>query len=151
MNRRFTFALVLSFAGGVLLTAGLGGALDIFDRGPTELEVSEARERGLAEGAAEVGFGKEEAAREQERLGFERGREASEWLSLDRLPNPDGWFTGVQEGRKRLVAISNEAFQAGVADGSRLGREEALMFVRDGEGDAASSEHGEPTEQAETR
>ena len=130
MKRRFTLTLVLSFAGGVLLTAGIGGGLGAFDRGPSELDVSEARERGRDEGTAQVDQGKEAAADEQQRLGFERGREASEWLSLDRLPNPDGWFAGVEAGRQRLRQISAEAFEAGLEDGERLGREEALMFLR---------------------
>ena len=37
------------FAGGVLLTAAVGGALGVFDRGPTLLDVSDARERGREE------------------------------------------------------------------------------------------------------
>ena len=130
MKRKFALTLVLSFAGGVLLTAGLGGGLGLFDRGPSEVDVSDARERGYREGEAEVAVGKEAAAAEQERLGFERGREASEWLSLDRLPNPDGWVTGVAAGRGRLQEIADEAFQAGLEDGERLGREEALLFIR---------------------
>lgn len=130
MKRRFTLTLVLSFAGGVLLTAAIGGGLGVFDRGPSETDVSEARERGRDEGTAQVDHGKEAAADEQQRLGFERGREASEWLSLDRLPNPDGWFAGVEAGRQRLRQIAAEAFEAGLEDGERLGREEALMFLR---------------------
>lgn len=130
MKRRFTLTLVLSFAGGVLLTAGIGGGVGVFDRGPSEMDVSEARERGRDEGTAQVDQGKEAAADEQQRLGFERGREASEWLSLDRLPNPDGWFAGVEAGRQRLRQIAAEAFEAGLEDGERLGREEALMFLR---------------------
>lgn len=130
MKRRFTLTLVLSFAGGVLLTAGIGGGLGVFDRGPSEMDVSEARERGRDEGTAQVDQGKEAAADEQQRLGFERGREASEWLSLDRLPNPDGWFAGVEAGRQRLRQVAAEAFEAGLEDGERLGREEALMFLR---------------------
>lgn len=130
MKRRFTLTLVLSFAGGILLTAGIGGGLGVFDRGPSEMDVSEARERGRDEGTAQVDQGKEAAADEQQRLGFERGREASEWLSLDRLPNPDGWFAGVEAGRQRLRQIAAEAFEAGLEDGERLGREEALMFLR---------------------
>ena len=138
MKRRFAFTLVLSFAGGVLLTAGLGGAFGVFDRGPSELDVSEARERGHADATAEVDIGKEAAAEEQQALGFQRGREASEWLSLDRLPNPDGWFAGVQAGRKRMEAIAAEAFQHGQEEGARLGREEAMMFLR-GDGEDARS------------
>ncbi|MDE2746923.1 MAG: hypothetical protein OXI41_13185 [Chloroflexota bacterium] len=130
----------MSFAGGVLLMAGLGGALGTFDRGPTDIDVRDARQRGLADGQAEVDVGKEAAAEEQERLGFERGREATEWLSLDRLPNPDGWFAGVAAGRKRLNEMAIEAFQAGVEDGERLGREEGLMFLREQEAGGRTSE-----------
>ncbi|MYG91187.1 MAG: hypothetical protein F4188_07105 [Chloroflexi bacterium] len=46
------------------------------------------------------------------------------------MPNPDGWFAGVEAGRQRLRQISAEAFEAGLEDGERLGREEALMFLR---------------------
>ena len=130
MKRRFTLTLVLSFAGGILLTAGIGGALGVFDRGPTELDVSDARARGFDEATAEIDLGKEEAAIEREAQGFERGREASEWLSLDRLPNPDGLFAGVEAGRKRLGELAQEAFEAGLADGDRIGREEALLTIR---------------------
>ncbi|MCY3920830.1 MAG: hypothetical protein OXG27_00350 [Chloroflexi bacterium] len=130
MKRRFALTLVVSFAGGILLTAGIGGALGIFDRGPTEVDVSDARERGWAEAQAEVGLGKDAAAAEREEEGFQRGREAAEWLSLDRLPNPDGWFAGVEAGRKQLEALAQEAFQAGIEDGERMGREEALLLIR---------------------
>jgi len=129
LKRRFALALVLSFAGGILLTAGLGGALGVFDRGPTELDVSDARERGRDEAMAEVELGKDEAAAEVEEEGFQRGREAREWLSLDRLPNPDGWFAGVEAGRKQLEGLAEEAFQAGLEDGDRMGREEALLTI----------------------
>lgn len=130
MKRKFTLTLVLSFAGGILLTAGVGGALGVFDRGPTELDVVDARERGRAEAKAEVDLGKEEAASQREELGFDRGREASEWLSLDRLPNPDGWFAGVEAGRKELRDAAQRAYQAGIEDGGRMGREEALLITR---------------------
>lgn len=130
MKRRFALTLVLSFAGGVLLTAGIGGALGVFDRGPTEVDVSDARERGWSEAQAEVGLGKDEAAAEREEEGFQRGREAAEWLSLDRLPNPDGWFAGVEAGRKQREAVAQEAFRAGIEDGERMGREEALLMIR---------------------
>lgn len=130
MKRRFALALVLSFAGGILLTAGIGGALGVFDRGPTELDVSDARERGRDEATAEVDLGKEAAASEEEEKGFDRGREAAEWLSLDRLPNPDGWFAGVEAGRKQLEETAERAFQAGLEDGGRMGRDEALRFIR---------------------
>lgn len=127
MKRKFALTLVVSFAGGILLTAGIGGALGVFDRGPSELDVRDARERGRAEATAEVDIGKEEIAQERESQGFERGQEAREWLSLDRLPNPDGWIAGVDAGRKHLEDMAEEAFQAGLEDGERLGREEALM------------------------
>ena len=140
MRGRFAFALVVSFAGGVLLTAGLGGAFGVFDRGPSELDVREARERGHAEATAEVDLGKEESAAEREEQGFERGREASEWLSLDRLPNPDGWFTGVEAGRQRLKEMSDEAYQAGLEDGERFGREDALLTMRMGSEEPAAEE-----------
>ena len=151
MKRRFTLALVLSFAGGVLLTAGLGGALAVFDRGPTDLDVSDARERGYAEAEAEVDVGKQEAARQQQELGFERGREASEWLSLDRLPNPDGWFTGIQAGQARIREIAAEAYQQGLEDGERLGREEGLVFLRDNESVPPNPAEGQADDSAQTQ
>ncbi len=141
MKRRFALTLVLSFAGGILLTAAIGGALGIFDRGPSELDVSDARERGWAEAEAEVGLGKDEAAAAREEEGFQRGREAAEWLSLDRLPNPDGWFAGVEAGRKQLAAVAQEAFEAGIEEGERMGREEALLMIRmSGEGEPGEHE-----------
>lgn len=148
MKGRFTLALVLSFAGGVLLTAGLGGSLGVFDRGPTELNVAEARERGREEATAEVSVGKEAAAAEQTELGYERGREAAEWLSLDRLPNPDSWFAGVVAGRMKLEERAEEAFQAGVADGERQGRDEALGATRmSDEATADSVDPGDPADE----
>lgn len=146
MRRRFTLALVLSFAAGVLLTAGVGGALGLFDRGPTELDVKDARERGRVEARAEVDLGKEEAASRREELGFDRGREASEWLSLDRLPNPDGWFAGVEAGRRELEQAAEQAYQAGLEDGDRMGREEGLLMMRLAGDAAATSSDGEGSE-----
>ena len=137
MKGRFTLALVLSFAVGVLLMAALGGATGIFDRGPTELDVVEARERGVEEATVEVGLGKEALAQEQEERGFQRGEEASEWLSLDRLPNPDGWFTGVQAGLRQALKMSREAFESGYEDGEQQGRTEALRFVESEESESA--------------
>ena len=130
MKGRLGLALVLSFAGGVLLTAAVGGALGVFDRGPTELDVSDARERGREEATAEVGVGKEAAADEQAEAGYQRGRESADGLSLDRLPNPDGWFAGVMAGRVKLQERADEAFQSGFAAGERQGRDEALGALR---------------------
>ena len=130
MKGRLGLALVLSFAGGVLLTAAVGGALGVFDRGPTELDVSDARERGREEATAEVGVGKETAADEQAEAGYQRGRESADGLSLDRLPNPDGWFAGVMAGRVKLQERADEAFQSGFAEGERQGRDEALGALR---------------------
>lgn len=130
MKSRFTLALVLSFAGGVLLTAAIGGALGVFDRGPTEQDVSDARQRGREEATAEVESRKVGTLDEQNEIGFQRGREASEWLSLDRLPNPDGWFAGVAAGRKQLDELADEAFLAGYEMGQQQGRDEALGFLR---------------------
>lgn len=130
MKSRFALALVVSFAGGVLLTAGIGGALGVFDRGPTDQDVSDARQRGREEATAEVDARKIGTLEEQNETGFERGREASEWLSLDRLPNPDGWFAGVMAGRKELDELAAEAFLTGYEMGQRQGRDEALGFLR---------------------
>ncbi len=131
MKARFALTLVLSFAGGVLLMAGLGGATGIFDRGPTELDVAESRTRGREAAGEEVDRGKEEALVSEREQGYQRGREAAEWLFLDRVPNPDSWFAGVLAGRARLLELAEEAFQAGVADGERAGRDEALGERRD--------------------
>ena len=131
MKGRLGLALVLSFAGGVLLTAAVGGALGVFDRGPTELDVSDARERGREEATAEVGVGKEAAAAEQAESGLSaRPENPQKWLSLDRLPNPDGWFAGVMAGRVKLQERADEAFQSGFAAGERQGRDEALGALR---------------------
>ncbi len=130
MKGRFGLALVLSFVGGVLLTAAVGGALGVFDRGPTEQDVSDARERGREEAAAEVAVGKEDVVDERAAKGYKRGRESSEWLSLDRLPNPDSWFAGVAAGRIELEKRSEEVFRIGFADGERQGTDEALGALR---------------------
>ncbi|MDE2967102.1 MAG: hypothetical protein OXS30_06405 [Chloroflexota bacterium] len=130
MKSRFTLSLVLSFAGGVLLMAGVGGGLRIFDRGPTDIDVSEARERGVEEATAEVDARMQAVAEERGEAGYQRGREAVEWLSLDRLPNPDSWFAGVVAGRKQLEQLAEEAFRSGFESGQRQGRDEALGFVR---------------------
>ncbi len=140
MKRRFTLALVLSFAGGVLLTAGLGGALGVFDRGPTVLDVRDARERGRAEAAAEVDARMDGALEERREAGYQRGREAAEWLSLDRLPNPDNWIAGVTAGREQRRELAEAAYQAGVADGEMQGRDEALGAER------MSEEQAPPTQ-----
>ena len=130
MKSRFPLALVLSFAGGILLMAGVGGATGIFDRGPIDLDVSDARQRGFQEATAEVDARMDGAIEERSESGYKRGREAAEWLSLDRLPNPDGWFAGIQAGRKRLEELGESAFQEGYELGQLQGRDEALGFVR---------------------
>ena len=126
---QLALALVLSFAGGVLLTVALGGGLGLFDRGPTDQDVAEARQRGREEARAEVDLGKAELAAQNEELGFERGLEAQEWLSLDRLPNPDGWFAGVRAGRSERQALADQAYENGLADGAEQGRQEALIAL----------------------
>ena len=150
MKSRFTLALVLSFAGGVLLTAGIGGALGVFDRGPTEQDVSDARQRGRSEATAEVDASRAGALEEQNEVGYRRGLEASEWLSLDRLPNPDGWFAGVNAGRKQLEELADEAFLIGHEMGRQQGRDEALGFLRfAGEGRPPSIDVAAPTIEAQ--
>ena len=136
MKSRFALALVLSFAGGVLLMAGVGGASGIFDRGPTDLDVGAARQRGISEATAEIDARMDGALEERSEAGYRRGREAAEWLSLDRLPNPDGWFAGIAAGRKRLEALGEQSFQDGYELGQQQGRDEALGFVRETEAEA---------------
>ena len=70
------------------------------------------------------------ALEERKLAGYQRGREAAEWLSLDRLPNPDSWFAGVAAGRVELGKRAAEAFRNGLEVGQRQGRDEALGFVR---------------------
>ena len=130
LEGRYPLALVVSFAGGVLLMAGLGGGLGFFDRGPSEIDVSDARQRGVEEATAEVDARMEREVDERREAGYRRGREASEWLSLDRLPNPDSWFAGVLAGRRQLEALAGEAFRSGFELGQMQGRDEALGFVR---------------------
>ncbi len=126
MKARFALTLVLSFAGGVLLMAGLGGATGVFDRGPTDLDVADARARGREAAGEEVDRGKDAELAEQRQRGYDRGREAAEWLFLDRMPNPDSWFAGVIAGRARLFELAEEAYEAGISDGEIVGRDEAL-------------------------
>ncbi|MCY3567976.1 MAG: hypothetical protein OXH38_05075 [Chloroflexi bacterium] len=126
MKARFALTLVLSFAGGVLLTAGLGGATGIFDRGPSDLDVREADVRGYEQAIAEAEIGKAQQVAEERRRGHLRGRESAEWIFLDRMPNPDSWFAGVHSGRTRLIELAEEAYQEGLQDGEREGRNEAL-------------------------
>ena len=138
MKARFALALVVPFAGGLLLTAGVGGALGVFDRGPTLADVESARERGRSEAAEQVDIlmaGEEQATAES---GYQRGREASEFPYLDRVPNPDSWFMGVMAGREAAEAraaatrfgSAQEAWEAGFADGHDQGIDEALGVVR---------------------
>lgn len=136
MKIRFTLALFLSFVAGGLLIAALGGATGAFDRGPTELDVSQAAARGRDDAGAEADRGKDAQLAEQRQRGYERGREAAEWLFLDRMPNPDSWFAGVIAGRTKLLEMAEEAYHAGVADGERAGRDEALGTTRMNRGDA---------------
>ena len=139
MRVRFALALFLSFAAGGLLMAALGGATGAFDRGPTELDVSEAAARGGDEAGVEVDRGKDAQLAEQRQRGYERGREAAEWLFLDRMPNPDSWFAGVIAGRTKLLEMAQEAYLAGVADGERAGIDEALGAQRMSRNDAPAA------------
>jgi hypothetical protein len=122
--------LVLSFAAGALLMTGLGGALGVFDRGPSEQDVSEAAQRGREEAIAEVEARMADGVEIRAEEGFQQGREAVEWLTLDRLPNPDGWFAGVRTGRQQLERLGEEAFQSGYEAGQLEGREQALGVYR---------------------
>ncbi|MXX81335.1 MAG: hypothetical protein F4Y69_09940 [Chloroflexi bacterium] len=135
MKARFALTLVLPFAGGVLLMAGLGGATGIFDRGPSDLDVHEADARGYEQAIAEAEIGMPQQIAEQRQRGYNRGRESAEWIFLDRMPNPDSWFAGVQSGRTRLIELAEEAYQQGLQDGEREGRNEALGARRLNSGD----------------
>ncbi len=126
MRTRFALILVLCFAAGGLLTAGLGGVSGIFDRGPSELDVSDAEVQGREEAGTEVERGKETELARQRQLGYDRGREGAEWVFIDRMPNPDSWFAGVIAGRTRLQEMADQAYQSGFSDGERAGRDEAL-------------------------
>lgn len=139
MKARFALTLVLSFAGGVLLMAGLGGATGIFDRGPSDLDVIEADTRGYEQAIAEAEIGMPQQITEQRRRGYNRGRESAEWIFLDRMPNPDSWFAGVHSGRTRLLELAEEAYQEGLRDGEREGRDEALGSQRRNRGDAPAA------------
>lgn len=130
MRVRFTLELALLFAAGGLLMAAVGGATSIFDWGPSEMDVSEARQRGREEATSEIDLGKQEEAETQRQLGFERGLETAEWLSLDLLPNPDSWFAGVLAGRARLEDLAEQAYQSGREQGEIRGRNEAVAAIR---------------------
>jgi len=139
LKARFALTLVLSFAGGVLLMAGLGGATGIFDRGPSDLDVIEADARGYEQAIAEAEIGMPQQVAEQRLRGYNRGRESAEWIFLDRMPNPDSWFAGVHSGRTRLLELAEEAYQEGLQDGEREGRDEALGAQRRNRGDAPAA------------
>ncbi len=130
MKGRIALALVVSFAGGLLLTAGLGGALGAFDRGPTELDLSDAQSRARADAAAAAEVRWIDLAEAESQAGYARGREAAEWIWFDRLPNPDSWFAGVAAGRAKLEQLAEAAFVEGLAEGEVQGRDEALGAVR---------------------
>lgn len=139
MSARFALVLFLSFAAGGVLMAALGGATGVFDRGPTEQDVSQAAARGRDDAEIEKDRGKDTELAERRQRGYERGREAAEWLFLDRMPNPDSWFAGVIAGRARLLEMAEEAYHAGVADGERAGIDEALGAQRVSRNDAPAA------------
>ena len=123
--------LVLAFAAAALVTAGIGGATGVFDRGPSEEAVTEAEERGAEDARSLIDVRMAPRGDEEEEAGYQRGRESNEWLSLDRLPNPDGWFAGVMAGRAERERAIEEAHAAGYADGELQGRDEAVGALRD--------------------
>ncbi len=127
---RALLLLVISFAAGALATAAIGGATGVFDRGPTEADVQAAEERGAEEARALLDVRMAPRGEEEERRGYNRGREANEWLSLERLPNPDGWFAGVMAGRAERELETQEAYAQGYADGELQGRDEAVGALR---------------------
>lgn len=127
--------LALAFAAGALVTAGIGGATGVFDRGPTDKDVAEAEERGADDARSLIDVRMAPRGDEAEEAGYQRGRESNEWLSLDRLPNPDGWFAGVMAGRSERERTMAEAFAAGYEDGELQGRDEAVGALRQTEND----------------
>lgn len=131
MKSRSALALVLSFAAGLVLAAAIGGATGFFDRGPSDQDVLDARQRGRSEATEQVDIRMQSEAEDAAERGLDRGRESVEWLFLDRLPNPDSWFAGVKAGRADLQALADDAFAIGQADGERQGRDQALGAVRD--------------------
>lgn len=132
---RSAVLLLLVFAVGAIITAGIGGATGVFDRGPTEADVRAAEERGAEESRSLLDVRMAPLGDEEELKGYERGREANEWLSLERLPNPDGWFAGVMAGRAEIERAMDEAYAQGYSEGETQGRDEALAASREqGEG-----------------
>lgn len=127
--------LALAFAAGALVTAGIGGATGVFDRGPSEEDVAEAEQRGVDDARSLIDVRMAPRGDEEEERGYQRGRESNEWLSLDRLPNPDGWFAGVMAGRAERERVMEEAFAAGYADGELQGRDEAVGALRESDED----------------
>lgn len=135
MKPRVALALVVSFAGGVLLTVGAGGALGVFDQGPTEHDVADARARGQETASVEVDARMAGAEQAEAEAGFQRGREASEWLMLDRMPDPDSWFTGVMAGRRDAAQAAqdsdaSDAWRQGYDDGVTDGIDHGVGFQR---------------------
>lgn len=123
--------LALALVIGGLLAAGIGGGTGIFDRGPTEEDVLAAEEQGANEARSLLDVRMAPRGDDEELAGYNRGREANEWLSLDRLPNPDGWFAGVMAGRAEIARQVEEAYAQGYADGELQGRDEAVGALRD--------------------
>ena len=131
MKPRRLLLLLTAFTLGALLAAALGGAAGVFDRGPSRQDVIDAREQGAAQAQASIAVRMQAQAQDREAEGYQRGRESSEWLSLDRLPNPDGWFHGVMQGREFRRQTAAEAYLDGFAEGELQGRDEAVGARRE--------------------
>ena len=126
MKSRPALTLVLWFAGGVLLTVAIGGASGVFDRGPTEQDVRDARERGVTAATEQVKLSREAEVQAVAERGYIRGQESLEWMTFDRLPNPDSFFAGLAAGQAELERLAEDAFERGRAEGQAQGRDEAL-------------------------
>lgn len=108
--------MLAAFAAGFAVALAAGAGAGVFDRGPTEADVAAAREAGRGEGAAavEVRLAGERERRVQR--AYEGGIALAEWVllpGLDQLPNPRGWFRGVDEGRAAVAAAAAAAREQG--------------------------------------
>lgn len=128
---RIAAAFIAGFAAALVA----GAAAGLFDRGPVQADLDQARASGRADAAAavEVRLGPQRAQRIE--IAYGRGIRHSEFIlmpGLHLLPNSNDWFRGVDAGRRLVQTAVDSAVELGRSLGAERGRADARSPAQPG-------------------